>query len=51
MIIKRPLTAEQLKLLENKSKPTQEDIQAAQDSLFMYLLEKVEELEKKGQSS
>lgn len=45
MIIRRPLSNEQRKILENKSKPTPEDIQSAQDSLFMYLMQKVEQLE------
>lgn len=46
MIIRRPLSNEQRKILENKSKPAPEDIQSAQDSLFMYLIQKVDQLEK-----
>ena len=48
IVIKRPITPEQRKLLEAKTKPSTEEIQAAQDALFMYLLEKVSELEQKG---
>ena len=45
MIIRRPITQEQIKKMEARTKPTQEDIQEATDNLFMYLLRKVEELE------
>lgn len=45
MVIKRPLTLEQKKILENKSKPSQDDILAAQDDLFMYLMTRIAELE------
>ncbi|MBE8949768.1 MAG: hypothetical protein SR3Q1_04120 [Quinella sp. 3Q1] len=45
MIITRPLTPEQRKLLDDKSKPAQEDILAAQDALFMNLLTRVADLE------
>lgn len=44
MIIKQPLTPEQIK----KSKaPSDTDVQKAQDALFMYLLNRVAELEEK----
>ena len=46
-MISRPLTAEQRKILENKAKPSAEDIRKASDDLFMYLLAKVAELETK----
>ena len=45
LIIKRPLTQEQKKILAAKQKPSAGEIQNAQDQLFMYLLEKVAELE------
>ena len=45
MIISKPLTPEQLKILDAKSKPSQEDILAAQDILFMNLLDRVALLE------
>ena len=44
MIIKRPLTPEQIKAM---SQPSQDDIRKAQDDLFMYLFNKVAELENK----
>ena len=47
LIIKRPLTQEQKKILAAKQKPSAGEIQNAQDQLFMYLLEKVAELEQK----
>lgn len=46
-LISKPLTAEQKKILENKTKPSAEEIQKATDDLFMYLLEKVAVLEAK----
>ena len=52
---KKPLTREQKKLLEDKLKPSQEDIQAAQDSLFLSilleqadLLQRVKDLEERN---
>lgn len=45
MIIKRPLTEEQLKKISDKEKPSPQEILQAQDQLFMYLLQKVELLE------
>lgn len=47
MIIKRPLTEEQIKKISDKEKPTPEDILTAQDALFMYLLERVALLEQR----
>ena len=44
-IFSRPLSPEQLEKLDAKSKPSAEDIQKAQDDLFMYLLERVAALE------
>ena len=44
-IFSRPLSSEQLEKLDAKSKPSAEDIQKAQDDLFMYLLEHVAALE------
>ena len=44
MIIKQPLTAEQIKA---QSQPSDEAVRQAQDALFMYLLERVAELEAK----
>jgi len=48
MIIKRPLTPEQIKAM---SQPSQDDIRKAQDDLFMYLFNKVAELEAKLEPS
>lgn len=47
-IIKRPLTDEQKRKLSEREKPSQEDINAASDDLFMYLIEKINRLEEKG---
>lgn len=44
MIIKRPLTQQQI---EAQSKPSDEAVRQAQDALFMFLLERVAELEAK----
>ena len=44
MIINRPLTPEQIKA---QSQPSAEDVRRAQDALFIYLLQRVEELESK----
>ena len=44
MIINRPLTPEQIKA---QSQPSQEDIRQAQDALFMFLIERINELEAK----
>lgn len=44
MIINRPLTPEQIKA---QSQPSDEDVRQAQDALFMYLFERIEELESK----
>lgn len=44
MIIKSPLTPEQIKAM---SQPSQEAVRKAQDELFMYLLQRVAELEAK----
>lgn len=49
MIIKKPLTEEQKKKIAEREKPSQEEILNAQDQLFMYLLEKVDALEKELQ--
>ena len=46
-IVKRPLTDEDKKIIEGKSKPSAEDIQRASDELFMNLLLRVAELESK----
>ena len=43
----RPITQEQLKAIEARKQPSPEDIQKAQDALFMYLLARVAELEKR----
>ncbi len=51
MIIKRPLTKEQKKILADKSKPSQEEILAAQEQLFNYFNEKILELEKERDQS
>ncbi|MBR0289852.1 MAG: hypothetical protein IJQ82_12825 [Selenomonadaceae bacterium] len=47
LIFQRPLTAEEKKFLESKTKPSQEDVQAAQDELFMNILLRLNELESK----
>lgn len=47
MIIKRPLTEEQLKKISEREKPSQEEILKAQDELFMYLIERLDALERK----
>lgn len=44
MIINRPLTPEQIKA---QSQPSAEDVRRAQDALFMFLIERIEELESK----
>jgi len=44
MIIKQPLSPEQIKA---QSQPSAEDVRRAQDALFIYLLQRVEELESK----
>lgn len=44
MIINRPLTPEQI---QQSSEPSQKDVRDAQDALFMYLFNKVAELEAK----
>lgn len=44
MIINQPLTPEQIKAA---SEPSQKDVRQAQDALFMYLFNKVAELEAK----
>lgn len=46
-IIRRPISEPQKEILESKKKPSAEDVQQAQDQLFMYLLNKVAELEAK----
>lgn len=46
-IIRTPLTEAQKEILKNKEKPSAESVQQAQDQLFMYLLNKVAELEAK----
>lgn len=46
-VIRKPLTEEQKEILKQKEKPSAEDVQQAQDQLFMYLLNKVAELEAK----
>lgn len=44
MIIKQPLTPEQI---QKSQVPSDADVQKAQDALFMYLLNRVAELEEK----
>lgn len=44
-IIRRPISEPQKEILESKKKPSSEELQQAQDQLFMYLLNKVAELE------
>lgn len=44
-LIKRPVTAEQQKILEAKKKPSAEDVQKATNDLFLNLLLRVAELE------
>ena len=46
-LIRKPLTEEQRKILENKTKPSAEEIQQATDELFLNLLLRVAELEAK----
>ena len=46
-IMTKPLTAEQKKILEGKTKPSAEDVQKATDELFLNLLLRVAELENK----
>ena len=41
-----PLTQEQIKERAARTKPSAEDVQRAQDELFMNLLQRVAELEK-----
>ena len=48
IIIRRPLSDEQKKLLEAKTKPSAEDILNAQDDLFMNILTRLSELETKA---
>lgn len=43
----RPLTAAERKILEAKTKPSQEDVAAAQDALFLNILLRLNELEDK----
>ena len=45
MIFTKPLTQEQRRELEQRTKPSTEQLQAAQDALFMNLLERVAQLE------
>lgn len=45
-IFSRPISAEQQAKIDAKSKPSQEDIVKAQDDLFMYLMNRIAELEK-----
>lgn len=46
-IIRRPISDSQKETLKKKEKPSADDVQQAQDQLFMYLLNKVAELEAK----
>lgn len=46
-IIRRPISEPQKEILASKEKPSAEEVQQAQDNLFMYLLNKVAELEAK----
>lgn len=46
-IIRRPISEPQKEILAKKEKPSNEEVQQAQDQLFMYLLNKVAELEAK----
>ena len=48
LIIRRPLSDEQKKILEAKSRPSAEDILNAQDDLFMNILTRLNELEMKS---
>ena len=47
LLIRKPVTAEQKKILEAKKKPSAEDVQKATDELFLNLLLRVAELEAK----
>lgn len=47
----RPVSDEQQKALDKKKLPSQEEINSAADWLFMNLLERVEKLEKDGDST
>ncbi len=51
MIISKPLTDEQKKILAAKTKPSAEEVLAAQDFLFMNLLQRVAQLEEKEKKS
>ena len=51
LIYQRPLTLEEKKFLESKTKPSQEDQAAAQDALFLNILLRLNELESKEQTS
>ncbi len=42
-----PLTQEQIAAIEARKQPSADDIRRAQDDLFMYLLNRVAELEAK----
>ena len=44
MIIKQPLSPEQI---HAQSQPSAEDVRQAQDALFMFLIERINELEAK----
>lgn len=48
LIIRKPLSDEQKKLLEAKTRPSAEDILNAQDDLFMNILTRLAELETKA---
>lgn len=45
MIIKKPLTEEQKKILAARTKPAQDDINAAASALFLHLMQRVADLE------
>ena len=47
LIYQRPLTLEEKKILEAKTKPSADDVQAAQDNLFLNILLRLNDLETK----
>ena len=46
MIIKKPLSEDDKKILADKEKPSAQMIQAAQDALFMSILTRLNDLER-----
>ena len=45
MVIKKPLTDEQIKKIAERTKPAQDDINAAASALFLHLMQRVADLE------